>query len=1821
MKKAFAKKGFLEKIKLLSLCILMMIMLGQGARVFAAAGESLNYSNLKAAIDRATVFILDEEFMNRYTEESTQNFLWVYNRAKEICDNNSAKSQEEIDDGIRTLEFLQNSLILKVFDVAFECNGGSENDVQKVTYGYKVTEPEVPVREGYIFGGWFIDEYFDEEYDFEQPVKNDMILYAKWSVDATRLRQAIEYAENVLADKEALVPYSEDSIATYQEVMEFAVELVEEDYLETVEEMEEYIDILTSPEEVFELKEFTVSFESNEGSLVENQRVLYGSQATEPEAPVRTGYLFARWYIDEDFEEAYDFANEVKQNYVLYAKWDVDYQTLVQAVNEATADLKDKSFLEPFTEESIQNYQDKLDAAEKMLSEKNAETAQDVTERIAALAQGKKELARKAFTITFVSDDGEILSSQVVLFGDMVTAPEPPCKKDYLFDAWCMDAGGTTEFDFTTAIMMDTTIYARWNVDYAELSQAIAYAKDKLDNAEMMAPYTKESIKNYANVIEKAEKMLNGETANTASDTKAMIEELKAVEESLEVSKFQFVFDSNGGTSLKEKIIYYGDMAMEPEAPTREGYLFKGWFVDEELTELYNFTTKVTADCTVYAKWTVDYAVLAQELKHVEDILGNDMLLASYTDKTVQRLENAYNKAKKIYDSQSALTALEVKNLIAEMNNAEKSLTVKVFLITFESNEGSEIASQNVEYNNKVIYPEAPEREGYCFDGWYVNDEFTTAFDFATQIKDDYVLYAKWSLDYRTLETAIAQAREVVNDTVLMEQYADATVFAYMSIIEGATEVLEEQSAESPDEIIEIIEALQDAREALTIKTLAVSFNTNEGSLVATKYVTYGNPVNKPSNPSRRGYVFAGWYTDKELNQVYDFTVRVKKDITIYARWEIDYADLEKAIQTAGKTLEDQVYLAPYTSESIKAYGRITEEAKVMIANNTATCADDVNELVALLENPLETLVKKKLTVTFETNGGTLIASQTVTYGESARKPANPTRTDFIFAGWYTDEGFSKTYVFTSQVKQDTVIYVKWILDYSQLKVVVQDANKKLTNMEFLAPYTSDSIKNYENAYREASSMLEQQTADSVDSITAMINAIRGAEKALTKKTLMVRFETNGGTEIAKQEVFYGDYVAKVKAPVKENYNFAGWFADKACTKAFKFSNQVKQDIIIYAKWDVDYTKLEEAISYAESKLSNETLMAPYTEQSIDNYRKVLENAKAVCNSQSAETAEDMLGLVDELSKAFNALEVKNYQVSFNSNGGSSVETQTVAYGACATEPAEPTKSGYVFAGWFKQETLQEIYNFIDEIKANVVVYAKWNIDYSALSAQVKVAEEQLKDSTFTAPYTADSLQNYQNILTRAKQVLMEESAISADEVSLLIQELKAAAGGLGRKVLTVKFDTNGGSQVAAQRIGYGDSLATIETPARDGYDFIGWYKDQGLSENFDQRLKIVDNMTIYAGWALSYQELNKTVSVAEEKMKEAEFEAKYKKTSLLAFHSAYNKARSMLDAQNAQTPEDIKTAIIALENAQANLAIKTLTVSFVMNGGSAVEKQTVLYGEKAVQPNAPTKAGFTFNNWYTNKTFTNVYDFVAPVKKNVTIYAKWDVFYGSLKEAIQYAQGVLASEDIVSYTETSVEDYRVVLQEAIEMQANDTAKTAEQVASLIEKLNAPQSILIKRVLEVTFDCNGGTAINAQNITYGDKVSMPTAPSKAGYIFIGWYADSALTDDYSLGAPVTESMVLYAKWELNYNALKDALDAANEKITDPDFIPSKTNHTMDNYMDVYNKAKDMLTYKKAVSADDIVRMISELEKAEAQLETRDVTVSFISNCDTMVNPQ
>ncbi len=203
------------------------------------------------------------------------------------------------------------------------------------------------------------------------------------------------------------------------------------------------------------------------------------------------------------------------------------------------------------------------------------------------------------------------------------------------------------------------------------------------------------------------------------------------------------------------KIVEVGTPVVAP-TPQRDGYTLEGWYIDETLTQAYDFNTAVTEDMILYAKWMKETSPPPETQKftiqfnanggtpvpawqEVEE--GGTVRKPDTPKKTGYQFKSWYidETLTQVYDFNTAVT--EDMILYAGW---EPTGTVKSYIVTFESNGGSEIPSQTVETGKTAVIPEVPKRSGYEFLGWFADKEFHEIYRFSNPVTENFTLYAKW---------------------------------------------------------------------------------------------------------------------------------------------------------------------------------------------------------------------------------------------------------------------------------------------------------------------------------------------------------------------------------------------------------------------------------------------------------------------------------------------------------------------------------------------------------------------------------------------------------------------------------------------------------------------------------------------------------------------------------------------------------------------------------------------------------------------------------------------------------------------------------------------------------------------------------------------------------------------------------------------------------------------------------------------------------------------------------------------------------------------
>ena len=214
-------------------------------------------------------------------------------------------------------------------------------------------------------------------------------------------------------------------------------------------------------------------------------------------------------------------------------------------------------------------------------------------------------------------------------------------------------------------------------------------------------------------------------------------------------------------------------------------------------------------------------------------------------------------------------------------------------------------------------------------------------------------------------------------------------------------------------------------------------------------------------------------------------------------------------------------------------------------------------------------------------------------------------------------------------------------------------------------------------------------------------------------------------------------------------------------------------------------------------------------------------------------------------------------------------------------------------------------------------------------------------------------------------------------------------------------------------------------------------------------------------------------------------------------------------------------------------------TVKVVFKDGSDVQVFEGLEKDKALpdgkKPVDPKKDGFTFLGWYkdgvkweSTTLITEDTIFEAAWKSNEVEKVKvtFDSDGGSKVDPIEVEKGKTVKEAIPTPTKNGFEfvewqkdgkkfDFETPINENIKLKA-------------VWRTKAPET----KTYTVTFYSKGGSAVATQTIEEGKTATKPTAPTRKGYTFEGWYTDyGVFVNKFNFTKPVTEDTTLYAKWE------------------------------------------------------------------------------------------
>ena len=246
------------------------------------------------------------------------------------------------------------------------------------------------------------------------------------------------------------------------------------------------------------------------------------------------------------------------------------------------------------------------------------------------------------------------------------------------------------------------------------------------------------------------------------------------------------------------------------------------------------------------------------------------------------------------------------------------------------------------------------------------------------------------------------------------------------------------------------------------------------------------------------------------------------------------------------------------------------------------------------------------------------------------------------------------------------------------------------------------------NMYVNGNTNFVGRTIVSPDSSIAGIDAEKYA--AMTG-TVTVSFNSNGGTDVSEQELYYGTKATMPVEPTKPTYSFIGWYTDEECTTAFDFSTPITADITLYAKWDMNEFELNFDANGGSVSETSRTAICNVALGELPTPERTGYTFEGWYASDGERiTAESILVSATAVT-VYAQWSANKYTVALDATGGSvSPSSATVEYDGTYGLLPTPTRTGFSFGGWYTAASGGEkVYDStIFAESSDHTLYAQW---------------------------------------------------------------------------------------------------------------------------------------------------------------------------------------------------------------------------------------------------------------------------------------------------------------------------------------------------------------------------------------------------------------------------------------------------------------------------------------------------------------------------------
>ena len=512
------------------------------------------------------------------------------------------------------------------------------------------------------------------------------------------------------------------------------------------------------------------------------------------------------------------------------------------------------------------------------------------------------------------------------------------------------------------------------------------------------------------------------------------------------------------------------------------------------------------------------------------------------------------------------------------------------------------------------------------------------------------------------------------------------------------------------------------------------------------------------------------------------------------------------------------------------------------------------------------------------------------------------------------------------------------------------------------------------------------------------------------------------------------------------------------------------------------------------------------------------------------------------------------YTVTFNTNGGSSCDSQKVEEGYKLQNVPTSVRKGYTFSGWD--------YDFENPIKSNVIANAIWTANQYTVTFNVNGGDSldsnELKvtyDRSFVLPtptrlgYNFVGWYNGDTRIYDGKWTYTEDMTLTAHWDII---------------TYNIYYELNGGSanNISLQTTYTVEDELTLQSPTRTGYEFNGWATSQSGAGivNYKINKGTTGNLSFFAKWQAKEYTITYDVNGGDSLDSDSQT-VTYGSDYVLvtptrlgySFDGWYNGDNKV---NNGVWSTDGGLTLTA------HWTLETYDIIYHLDGGTAPVQYPATYTvndlgsdskDSVLLNNLPTRTGYSLDGLFDDYSFTKSYTTLSEQTwvGNKDVYFKWSPNKYTITFNVNGGNPLDNDTLDVFYDNNYVLPIPTRSGYSFQGWYNNTEKVTDGAWTRLDDLSltAKWSIVTYRI---TYDLDGGiNSINNPSVyNYEDETIVLEDATKTGYTFLGWTSDGieTPTKNYAISHNSTGDLTIFANWQVNtYTITFDANGGAGLK--------------------------------------------------------------------------